>query len=133
MYLFSVIRVANSAKNESTPVLLPPSAPSKKRSPTGTSVSVDNASTLNLSNIEKDTEGNKSRLERQDAVDGSPTKDNEEVVNMSNLSIVDALDRNTSQLHAMFSDLSRQVEDRIDQIVNEKLEQATEKKDDPMN
>ena len=108
-------------QNASTPVLLTPSAPSKKPSPPGLSLSTDSPTSLDLSNIEKASEGNQSRLERQNAIDGTPEKISEEVANMSNLSIVDAIDRNTSQLHAMFGDLvgdlSRHVNDVIEQEI----------------
>ena len=102
-------RVINSAQNESTPILVTPTAPSKKPSPPGLSLSIDSPTSLNLSNIDKSSEGNHSRLERQNAVDGTPEKLAEEVANMSNLSIVDAIDRNTSQLHEMFGNLTRHV------------------------
>ena len=106
---------------------------------------LDSPTVLNLSNIERSSEQNRSRLERQNAIEESPAKVDAELADMSNLSIVEALNHNTNQLHTMFGNLSRHVNDieqnigrynRIEQMLDKikQLDDAekAEKDDDQM-
>ena len=80
---------------------------------------------LNLSNIERNTEerpsnsfnGSQLRLERQNAVMESPVRSPDRM-NDSNAALVDAIERNTSQLREMFDNLSHHV-DEIEKRINQ--------------
>ena len=103
--------------------MVPPSAPS--RSSTFTAATPGQAQSpmsFNLSNIERSAEerprrglnGSHLRLERQNATIESPVQSAAE----SEESLIEAIDRNTSQLREMFGNLSRhvnEIERRIDQ------------------
>ena len=126
--VFSFISVAQpasaAATNASTPMVLdPPPAPVKDTSALGESFFDRNNSlhqsplALDLSNIERSaderrsTSFNNHRLERQNALVGSPEPHGGRYNDNSNDAIVDAIERNTSQLRMMFNDLSQHVDE----------------------
>ena len=103
--------------------MVPPSAPSRPTANTSVvSGPAQSPLGLDLSNIERPADerprrglnGSHLRLERQNATIESPTHN----TSVSDASLIEAIDRNTSQLREMFGDLSRhvnEIERRIDQ------------------
>ena len=123
-----------AATNNSTP-LVPPAAPTKSSTTAARelvanqSLSVASPTALDLSNIATEERparpgnGSMLRLERQNATIESPQRADTSTASVND-SIVDALERNTSQLREMFSNLSQHVEE-----IERKMQENQERKD----